>query len=209
MRIRNVKNKEEILSNCSFLIINPKEYKGKWKELFGNDHPIYLEIGCGKGKFIYENALKYPEINFIGIERFDSILAYAIERMGNRPKNLYLVRMNALEINEVMKKEVDRLYLNFSDPWPKKRHALRRLTSPVFLEKYNSIFKQEKEIFVRTDNQGLFEYSIESLSSYGYRLCDVHLDLHSIEDSQRITTEYEDRFVKKNFPIYELKAYKD
>ena len=209
MRIRNVKNKEEILNSCSFLIINPKDYKGKWRDLFNNDNPIYLEIGCGKGKFLYENALKYPNINFIGIERFDSILALAIERMKDRPSNLYLIRMNALEIDEVFDKEIDRIYLNFSDPWPKKRHVLRRLTSPIFLEKYDSIFSSLKEIYLRTDNQGLFEYSIESLSNYGYLLSDIHLDLHKIEDEDRITTEYEDRFVKKNLPIYELKAHKD
>ena len=209
MRIRNVKNKEEILNNCSFLIIDPKDYKGKWKNLFNNNNPIYLEIGCGKGKFLYENALKYPDINFIGIERYDSIIALAIERMKNRPNNLYLIRMNALDIDEVFDKEIDRLYLNFSDPWPKKRHALRRLSSPIFLEKYDNIFSSLKEIFLRTDNQGLFEYSIESLSNYGYLLSDIHLDLHKIEDDDRITTEYEDRFVRKNMPIYELKAHKD
>ena len=209
MRIRNVKNKEEILNNCSFLIMNPKDYKGKWNTLFNNDNPIYLEIGCGKGKFLYENALKYPDINFIGIERFDSILAIAIERMVNRPENLYLIRMNALDIEEVFDKEISRLYLNFSDPWPKKRHALRRLSSPIFLGKYDTIFKTNKEIYLRTDNQGLFEYSIESLSNYGYLLSDIHLNLHEIEDETRITTEYEDRFVKKNMPIYELKAHKD
>ena len=206
MRIRNVKNKEEILNNCSFLITDPKKYYGKWNKLFKNDNPIFLEIGSGKGKFIYQNALKYPDINFIGIEKFDSILAMAIEKIDKPLNNLYLVRMNALEIDEVFNKEIARLYLNFSDPWPKKRHALRRLTSPVFLEKYNNLFIDNKEIYMRTDNQNLFEYSLESLSNYGYKLYDISLDAHKIEDEERITTEYEDRFSKKNMPIYELKA---
>ena len=149
MRIRNVKNKEEILNQCSFLIMNPKDYKGKWQSLFQNDHPIYLEIGCGKGKFLYENALKYPEINFIGIERYDSILALAIEKMKEHPKNLYLVRMNAMEIEDVFDFEIRRLYLNFSDPWPKKRHALRRLSSPIFLET-KSIFVQIIKVCLNT-----------------------------------------------------------
>lgn len=209
MRLRNVKNKEVILNTCDFLITDPFLYRGSWNKLFGNDHPIYIEIGMGKGKFIYENALKYPEINFIGIEKFDSILARAIQRVENCPKNLYFIRMDALKIGEIFDKEVDRIYLNFSDPWPKKRHALRRLTSPVFLEKYDSIFQKDKNIFVRTDNQGLFEYSIESMSGYGYKLYDVSLDLHKTIDDDRITTEYEDRFVKLNNQIYELKAYKD
>lgn len=208
MRLRNVKNKETILSSCGFLITDPYSYKGKWKELFGNNRPIFIEIGMGKGKFIYENALRYPDINFIGIEKFDSILARAIQRVENCPKNLYYIRMDALKIDEVFDKEVDRIYLNFSDPWPKKRHALRRLTSPVFLKKYDVLFQEDKNIFVRTDNQALFEYSIESMSQYGYKLYDVHLDLHKLEDNDRITTEYEDRFVKLDNRIYELKAYK-
>ena len=138
MRIRNVKNKEEILNNCSFLIENPKEYKGKFKELFANDNPIYLEIGMGKGQFIYENAKKYKDINFIGIERFDSIMAKAILKMEEVP-NLRLIKYDASLIEEVFDHEIDKLYLNFSDPWPKNRHENRRLTSKVFLEKYQNI----------------------------------------------------------------------
>ena len=209
MRLRNVKNKEEILNNCSFLILNPRDYRGKWRDLFNNDNPIYIEIGMGKGKFIYENALRYKDINFIGIEKFDSILARAIQRVDDKLDNLIFLRMDALNINEVFDREIDRIYLNFSDPWPKKRHALRRLTSKVFLEKYDNLFRSTRSLFVRTDNQCLFEYSIESLSAYGYRLEEVSLDLHKIEDENRITTEYEDRFVKLSNRIYELKAYKD
>ncbi|MGN0974299.1 MAG: tRNA (guanosine(46)-N7)-methyltransferase TrmB [Bacilli bacterium] len=209
MRLRNVKNKEEILNNCNFLIVDPIIYKGHWHELFKNNNPIYIEIGSGKGKFVYENALKYPNINFIGIEKFDSVLARLIERVKEELPNLYIIRMDALNIDEVFSHEIDRIYLNFSDPWPKKRHALRRLTSPVFLNKYENLFKNEKSIYLRTDNQHLFEYSIESMSDYGYKLKDVSLDLHKIEDEERITTEYEDKFVSLNNRIYELKGYKD
>ena len=197
------------MNNCNFLIVDPNIYKGHWHDLFKNNNPIYIEIGSGKGKFIYENALKYPNINFIGIEKFDSVLARLIERVEEELPNLYIIRMDAFNIDEVFSHEIDRIYLNFSDPWPKKRHALRRLTSPVFLNKYENLFKNEKNIYLRTDNQHLFEYSIESMSDYGYKLKDVSLDLHKIEDEERITTEYEDKFVSLNNRIYELKGYKD
>ena len=140
MRLRNVKNKEEILNSSAYLVKNPEENVGKWKELFGNDNPIYIEIGMGKGKFIIENAIKYPDINFIGIEKFDSVLARSLPKIPEGLSNLLIIRMDALNIENVFSKEVDRIYLNFSDPWPKARHHLRRLSSKVFLEKYDSIF---------------------------------------------------------------------
>ncbi len=207
MRIRNVKNKEEILNNCSKFIDNPKDYNGHWKDLFKNDNPIYIEIGMGKGKFIKENALKNPNINYIGIERFDSILAKAIKKIDADIENLYIVRMDAYNIDEVFSKEIDRIYLNFSDPWPKVRHHKRRLTSQVFLDKYKNCFKEDEEIYLRTDNKDLFCYSIETLSKEKFILKDVTLDLHSKQDNL-ITTEYEDKFVKFDMPIYALKAFK-
>ena len=170
MRVRNVKNKKEILSSCHLFISNPKDYRGKWKELFSNSSPIYIEIGMGKGKFIIENAKKYPHINFIGIEKQDSILVKAVNKLDQEFDNLFFVHMNALELEEVFSKEIDRIYLNFSDPWPKVRHHFRRLTSKIFLDQYDQIFKDTKEIFLRTDNEDLFTYSIESLSSRGYLL---------------------------------------
>ena len=121
MRLRNVKNKEEILNNSNYLITNQEEYKGKWKTLFKNDNPIYIEIGMGKGKFLLENALKYKNINYIGIERFDSVMAKAIKKIPEDIENIKLIRMNALDIDKVFSKEIDLIYLNFSDPWPKKR----------------------------------------------------------------------------------------
>ena len=204
MRIRNVKNKEEILNNCSFLIENPKEYKGKFKEVFANDNPIYLEIGMGKGQFIYENAKKYKDINFIGIERFDSIMAKAILKMEEVP-NLRLIKYDASLIEEVFDHEIDKLYLNFSDPWPKNRHENRRLTSKVFLEKYQNIFRDKQQIEVRTDNRDFFLYSVESLGDMEYTLNDVSFNYQS---KDLIMTEYESKFRKKGAKIYHLFAEK-
>ena len=207
MRIRNVKNKEEILDNCSFLLNNPKEYKGKFKELFNNDNPIYLEIGMGKGQFIYQNAKKYKDINFIGIERFDSIMAKAILKM-EKLDNLILIKYDANLIDDLFDHEIDKIYLNFSDPWPKNRHENRRLTSPNFLKTYDKLFKKEKRIEFKTDNMGLFEYSICSLSNYGYIFESINLDLQNSENNDNIMTEYEYKFSLKGFKIYKLVAFK-
>lgn len=204
MRIRNVKNKEEILDNCSFLLNNPKEYKGKFKELFNNDNPIYLEIGMGKGQFIYQNAKKYKDINFIGIERFDSIMAKAILKM-EKLDNLILIKYDANLISDLFDHEIDKIYLNFSDPWPKNRHENRRLTSKLFLEKYKNIFKDKERIEVRTDNRDFFLYSVESLGDMGYLLNDVSFNYQAHD---LIMTEYESKFRGKGANIYHLFAEK-
>ena len=207
MRLRNVKDKEEILNSCKYLIKNPEDYKGKWKSLFNNDNPIYIEIGMGKGKFILENALKYKDINYIGIERFDSVMAKAIKKIPNDLDNLKLIRMNALDIDKVFSKEIDLIYLNFSDPWPKKRWHDRRLTSKIFLDKYDSLFKDTKRIEMKTDNQDLFIYSLETLSSNGYALSDISFDYHKT-DIDIIMSEYEMRFSKEGKNVYHLFAQK-
>ena len=207
MRLRNVKDKEEILNNCKYLIKNPEDYKGKWKSLFNNDNPIYIEIGMGKGKFILENALKYKDINYIGIERFDSVMAKAIKKIPNDLDNLKLIRMNALDIDKVFSKEIDLIYLNFSDPWPKKRWYDRRLTSKIFLDKYDSLFKDTKRIEMKTDNEDLFIYSLETLSSNGYALSDISFDYHKT-DTDIIMSEYEMRFSKEGKNVYHLFAQK-
>lgn len=207
MRLRNVKNKEEILDSSKYLVKNPEENIGKWSKLFGNDNPIYIEIGMGKGKFIIENAIKYPEINFIGIEKFDSVLARSLPKIPDDLSNLLIIRMDALNIEKVFSKEISRIYLNFSDPWPKSRHHLRRLSSRVFLEKYDFIFKGDREIYQRTDNQGLYIYSLESYSENGYTLSDITFDLHR-DKEDLITTEYEDKFSSKGMPIYAVVARK-
>ena len=202
MRLRNVKNKEEILNNSSYFISNGEEYIGKWRELFGNDNPIYIEIGMGKGKFIIENAVKYPDINFIGIEKYDSVIAKSLPKIPAGLSNLVILRLDALNIDKVFSHEVSRIYLNFSDPWPKVRHSLRRLSSKVFLAKYDNIFKDKMQICMRTDNRDLFVYSLLSFSEYGYTLKKLSLDLHSEEIDNLITTEYEDKFSDKGMPIY-------
>ncbi len=207
MRLRNVKDKEEILDNCNYLIKNPEDYKGKWKSLFNNDNPIYIEIGMGKGKFILEKALKYKDINYIGIERFDSVMAKAIKKNPNALDNLKLIRMNALDIDKVFSKEIDLIYLNFSDPWPKKRWHDRRLTSKIFLDKYDSLFKDTKRIEMKTDNEDLFIYSLETLSSKGYALSDISFDYHKT-DTDIIMSEYEMRFSKEGKNVYHLFAQK-
>lgn len=207
MRLRNVKNKEEILNSSPYLVKNPENNIGKWKSIFGNDNPIYIEIGMGKGKFILENAIKYPDLNFIGIEKFDSVLARSLPKIPEGLNNLMIIRMDALNIERVFSNEVSRIYLNFSDPWPKARHHLRRLSSRVFLEKYDSIFEDVKEIYMRTDNQSLYIYSLQSYSEYGYVLKDISFDLHKDKDDL-ITTEYEDKFSGKGMPIYSVVAIK-
>ena len=203
MRLRNVKNKDEILNASPYLVRNPEENIGKWKEVFGNDKPIYIEIGMGKGKFIIENAMKYPEINFIGIEKFDSVLARSLPKIPEGLDNLLIIRMDALNIEKVFSKEISRIYLNFSDPWPKARHHLRRLSSKGFLEKYEKIFKGVPEIHQKTDNQGLYIYSLMSYSENGYVLSDITFDLHK-DKEDIITTEYEDKFSSKGMPIYSV-----
>jgi len=207
MRLRNVKNKEEIMSASTYLIRNPIDYKGKWSEYFGNDNPIYVEIGMGKGKFIIENALAHPEINYIGIEKYDSVIVKGLQKIPEGVNNLVMVRGDAYQIDEMFDKEIDCIYLNFSDPWPKNRHHLRRLSSKVFLEKYESIFRGVKCIEMRTDNRELFQYSLVSFSSFNYILEEVSLDLHK-DNMPEVTTEYEDKFSNLDMPIYFVRCTK-
>ena len=192
MRLRNVKNKDQILSSSPFFIADGSLYKGKWHQLFGNDRPIYLEIGMGKGKFLIENAIRYPEINFIGIERYDSVLARALEKVPEDLKNIKIVRLNAEYIEKLFDHEISLIYLNFSDPWPKKKHHRRRLTSLEFLSKYDTIFQTDAVIVQKTDNADLFAYSLCCLSQYGYVLEDVSLDYQPTVEDENIETEYEE-----------------
>mgnify|MGYP003302757525 CR=1 FL=1 len=208
MRLRNVKNAREIVDNSSFVVHEPKEYKGKYNELFGNDNPIELEIGMGKGNFIIDKAIKNPNINFIGVERYESVLCRALEKLEDKQlPNVRIICIDAIELDEVFDKEISTIYLNFSDPWPKKRHAKRRLTSHVFLPVYDLIFKDEKVIVQKTDNVGLFESSIVSLSTYGYTIEDISLDLAST-GMENSLTEYEAKFMSQGIKINYLKAIK-
>lgn len=209
MRLRNVKNAKEILENCELLINNPQDYKGNFNKLFNNNNPICLEIGMGKGQFIIEMAKKNPNINYIGIEKMSSILARGIEKVSKEDiPNIRLLRIDALQLNDIFDKEIDTIYLNFSDPWPKNRHAKRRLTSEVFLKVYDDVFKNEKKIIQKTDNDLLFESSLVSLSEYGYILKEVCLDLHNNINISNCMTEYEEKFSKLGIKIKYLKAVK-
>ena len=194
MRIRNVKNKEIILKENGYVIENPGDYIGKWNEVFQNDNKINLEIGTGKCSFIYEMARQNKDINFIGIERIDTVLALGIKEIEKREllPNLRLINYDAYKVDELFKNEIDTLYLNFSDPWPKKRHEKRRLSSKIFLEKYDDLFKDENKIEMKTDNDDLFEYSTESFLDYGYKIIKCNTNYFD-----KFTTEYEDKFIAK------------
>lgn len=209
MRLKHVKGANEIIEKGKYYVEEATNYIGKWKEVFQNDNPIYIEIGMGKGDFIIENALRYPNINFIGIEKFDSVLVRAIQKSNELEiDNLKLVRLDANYIDTIFSKEISLIYLNFSDPWPKERHAKRRLTSPIFLEKYDKIFKSNAEIIMKTDNNPLFEYSKESLENFGYQIKSITRDLYQEDVSQNIKTEYEKKFVKLGVKINRLEAIK-
>ncbi|AUD13565.1 MULTISPECIES: tRNA (guanosine(46)-N7)-methyltransferase TrmB [unclassified Planococcus (in: firmicutes)] len=199
-----------IEAHPEIVIPNPEALKGKWHEEFGNDHPIHIEAGSGKGRFITGMAQANPDINYIGIELFESVIVTALqgalEPEGGIP-NLRLLQVNAQELETFFEAgEIDRVYLNFSDPWPKTRHAKRRLTHESFLKLYERVLPEGGEIHFKTDNRGLFEYSLTSISEYGMLLKDVSLDLHANEPEWNIMTEYEEKFLKKGQPIYRLEA---
>ena len=207
MRLRNVKNKKELINESEVIVNEPKQKKGSWQKEFGNNNPIYLEIGMGFGKFIINNALKNPKINYIGLEKFDNVIVRTIENVKDEIPNLRFIREDALNLKELFgNKELSRIFLNFSDPWPKNRHEKRRLMSKNFLVMYEDILKGE--IHLKTDNNNLFEYSIESLSNNGYYLKNITLNLLKSNFKSNITTEYEERFNQKGKSINRLEAYK-
>jgi len=209
MRLRKVKNAKERLTDGYYFIENPKDNKGNWHKVFNNDNPIHIEIGCGKGQFIYTLSKQNPNINYIAIEKFDSVLLRVLEKIKeeNIP-NLKICIIDANEISEYFNEnELDRIYLNFSDPWPKKHHAKRRLTSPLFLNQYRIILNKDGEIHFKTDNRGLFEYSLQSFNECNYSIYNISLDLHKDLEKYpfNITTEFEDKWSKLG-PIYRLEA---
>lgn len=208
MRLRNVKNAKEIIRNCEYVIQNPQELKGKYQNFFENSNPIHIEIGMGKGQFLHQMALLNPNINFIGIEKYESVLVRAVEKVEKEPlPNLRLMCLDALELENVFNCEISCLYLNFSDPWPKNRHAKRRLTSTVFLDIYDSLFLEEKRIIQKTDNLLLFASSLKNLNNYGYKFEEISLDLASTA-IPNVETEYEQKFKKADIKINYLKASK-
>lgn len=209
MRQRHKPWADDFLKNNTHLVIpDTASKKGKWGQLFGNDNPIHLEIGTGKGQFITGMAEQHPDINFIGIELAKSIIVMAGSKVKeSEQNNVLLIHGDAAGLNELFaENEISVIYLNFSDPWPKKRHAKRRLTFHTFLEQYQSILHPEGEIVLKTDNQGLFEYSLVSFSQFGLELREVNLDLHNEEDPLNIMTEYEEKFSAKGQRIYRCRA---
>ena len=211
MRLRKVKDAKLKLEESRYFISNPSEYKGKWLSLFNNTNPIHIEIGCGKGKFISELASKNSDINYVAIEKFDSVLLRASEKLEELElNNLKITILDAGELlNYFDSKEIKTIYLNFSDPWPKKCHAKRRLTSKLFLDEYKNILKDDGVIIQKTDNRHLFEFSLESFNENGFLIKNICLDLHKDEERfpDNITTEFEEKWMDKG-PIYYLEAYK-
>lgn len=208
MRMRKKKNIDSRITNCSDVInFNPSKLKGKWCEFFQNNNPIYIEIGCGKGRFILENAEKYPNINFIGIEREENALIIATEKaQENKLDNLIFLNVDALKLNDIFEEnEISRVYLNFSDPWPQRKHENRRLTHKIFLEIYDIVLAPFGQIHFKTDNQHLFEFSLEQFTNNALKLQNLSLDLHNT-NRVNIMTEYEQRFSEAGFRIYRVEA---
>ncbi|WP_413378983.1 tRNA (guanosine(46)-N7)-methyltransferase TrmB [Alkalihalobacillus sp. 1P02AB] len=204
--------KEEMENHPHIVMAAPEQLKGKWSSVFGNDNPIYVEVGTGKGQFLTGMGQAHPHINFIGIEKYDSVLITAMERV--KEAELTNVKFLNEDVEELLsffaEGEIARLFINFTDPWPKNRHEKRRLTYKTFLNKYEKILNKGGEIHFKTDNQGLFEYSLHSFSKYGMILNNVSLDLHKSGIEGNIMTEYEQRFHEKNMRIYRCEAeYRD
>lgn len=209
MRLRNKPwAREKINAYPQYIIPNPEEAKGRWKEIFGNSNPVHIEVGTGKGQFVTGMAKQNPHINYIGIEMYESVIITALDRLieADLP-NLKLLDVDGAELmNYFEKGEIERVYLNFSDPWPKTRHAKRRLTYKTFLHLYESLMPNGGEVHFKTDNQGLFEFSLKSFSEYGMLLTFVSLDLHNSSFEGNVMTEYEEKFSAKGQRIYRSEA---
>ncbi len=208
MRMRKKKNLDTRLASCApVLIADPAEQKGRWRALFGNDHPLHLEIGCGKGRFIVESARRNPDINYLAIEREQGALVMATEKaMAADLPNLRFLDFDAAGLCSIFADgEIDRIYLNFSDPWPPNRQRKRRLTHANFLALYDCVLAKYGQVHFKTDNQHLFEFTLEELCGYGWLIQNICLDLHA-SGQDNIMTEYEERFSSEGFRIYRLEA---
>ena len=204
MRLRNVKGSREMIATNDFVVHEEETMKGKWHDFFENENPIHIEVGMGKGRFIIDMAKLHPEINYIGIEKYSSVLVRAIEKQTiEQLPNLVFIRMDAEAIENVFEKdEVAYIYLNFSDPWPKERHAKRRLTSPIFLSLYDEILSPEGVICFKTDNRPLFDFSLEQVELAGWEMVNYTFDLHHSEYAEgNVMTEYEEKFSAMGNPI--------
>lgn len=209
MRLRHIKGSEEMIAQSPYVISQPEIYRGKFKDLFDNDYPLEIEVGMGKGKFIMEMARQHPEVNYIGIERYSSVLLKGLERRANiELDHVYFACVDARKLAEIFAPgEISRIYLNFSDPWPKERHAKRRLTSPEFLSIYKQILGSLGTVEFKTDNRALFEYSLETIAQANWKLLGHTFDLHHDPMGEgNIMTEYEEKFSAKGNPICKLIA---
>ena len=211
MRLRHIKGAEEEIAESPYVIQEPKSQRGRWHTLFENENPIHIEIGMGKGKFLMELAAKNPLVNYVGIERYASVLLKGLrKRQEAELPNVWFMRVDARELADIFDEgEVDRIYLNFSDPWPKDRHAKRRLTSDRFLAVYDRILKKSGVVEFKTDNKELFRFSLESSDACGWRTREKTFDLHhSAAAVGNIMTEYETRFAAEGKPICRLVAFR-
>lgn len=209
MRLRNKPGAmETIKDNPQYILTDGSLWKGKWQERFAKEQPIHIEVGSGKGQFIVEMAKAHPDINYVSIELQTNAMISVLEKqLVEQLPNLQLLLVNGADLTDFFEEgEVSQIYLNFSDPWPKKKHAKRRLTYKTFLKTYETISKSGAQLHFKTDNQGLFEYSLASLSQYGMVLNQVWLDLHGSDYEGNIMTEYEEKFSAKGQPIYRLEA---
>ena len=216
MRLRNIPRAESVLEACKEVVKNPESLCGHWNQEFQNERPLHIEIGMGKGQFLLTLAAENPQINYVGIERYSSVLLRAVEKFqeleaeGKAPANIRFICMDANDLPTVFAPaEVSRIYLNFSDPWPKDRHAKRRLTSTRFLERYNNILTPEGRVMFKTDNKDLFDFSLEQVEEAGWILENHTYDLHHSEYNEgNVMTEYEEKFSAKGNPICRLVAYR-
>ena len=200
---------DDYLKEKNYIVLEkPSLHKGEWKKVFGNNNPIHVEIGSGKGQFITGLAKQHPDINFIGIEVAKSIIVSTVQKVDEETlDNVRLLNEDANDLLAIFEEnEIGQIYLNFSDPWPKNRHEKRRLTFRSFLEQYQHILPDSGQIVLKTDNRGLFEYSLVSFSDYGMKLKEVNLDLHAIEDETNVKTEYEEKFASMGHVIYRCTA---
>lgn len=213
MRLRNIPGADDVIKTHPIAIKNAKEHKGKWDTLFENNAPVHIEIGMGKGQFLLTLAKQNPNINYVGIERYSSVLLRALEKFDteefNELKNVRFICMDAMELPEVFELgEVEKIYLNFSDPWPKARHARRRLTSTQFLAQYEKVLKSDGVVEFKTDNRLLFEFSLEQVEEAGWKLLGKTFDLHhdAMMNEGNVMTEYEEKFSSMGNPIHKLIA---
>lgn len=211
MRLRNITGSREAVVKDIYVVAEPEKLKGRWYSLFGNDNPIHLEIGSGKGRFLMDLAEINPNINYIGIEKYSSVLLRALEKRKEKELvNLYFLRFDAEYLTNIFaENEIERIYLNFSDPWPKDRHAKRRLVSRQFLNKYDKCLVNDGEVVFKTDNRTLFDFSLEELALAKWNIRCITYDLHKSEYvADNIMTEYEERFVSEGKPIHMLRIYR-